>query len=123
MGLTEKMWDGITTVIKMNDKVERQSATVKSQQDKIVDLTERLIRLEACIEIGLSGKTVTVNGSRAKAELGPGVRRDDGNFDTCAIGNRVAGVRRHFAIRRCRELDAVLFCAPLATGFGCDAGG
>lgn len=60
MGVTEKMWDGITTVIKMNDKVERLSATVKSQQDKIVDLTERLIRLEALIEIGLSGKTVTV---------------------------------------------------------------
>ena len=60
MGITEKMWDGITTVIKMNDKVERLSATVKSQQDKIVDLTERLIRLEALIEIGLSGKTVTV---------------------------------------------------------------
>ena len=60
MGITEKMWDGITTVIKMNDKVERLSATVKSQQDRIIDLTERLIRLETLIEIGLSGKTVTV---------------------------------------------------------------
>lgn len=60
MGITEKMWDGITTVIKMNDKVERLSASIKSQQDKIIDLTERLIRLEALIEIGLSGKTVTV---------------------------------------------------------------
>jgi predicted RNase H-like nuclease (RuvC/YqgF family) len=60
MGITEKMWDGITTVIGMNDKVERLSATVKSQQDKIVALTERLIRLEALVEIGLSGKTVTV---------------------------------------------------------------
>ena len=39
MGSTEKMWDGITTVIKMNDKVERLSATVKSQQDKIVAVT------------------------------------------------------------------------------------
>lgn len=60
MGITEKMWDGITTVINMNDKVERLSATVKSQQDKIVAVTERLIRLEALIEIGLSRKTVTV---------------------------------------------------------------
>lgn len=60
MGITEKMWDGITTVIKMNDTVERLSATVKSQQDKVVALTERLIRLEALIEIGLSRKTVTV---------------------------------------------------------------
>jgi predicted RNase H-like nuclease (RuvC/YqgF family) len=67
MGITEKMWDGITTVIKMNDKVERLSATVKSQQDRIVDLTERLIRLEALIEIGLSGKMVTIKRIESKA--------------------------------------------------------
>ena len=57
MGITEKMWDGITTVIKMNDKVERLAATVKTQQDKIVELTERLIRLEAIIEVGLSNRS------------------------------------------------------------------
>ncbi len=66
MGITEKMWDAITTVIKMNDKVERLSSTVKSQQDKIVDLTERLIRLEALIEIGLAGKTVSVKRLESK---------------------------------------------------------
>ena len=60
MGITEKMCDGITTVIEMNDKVGRLSATVKSQQDKIVALTKRLAQLAALIEIGLSRKTVTV---------------------------------------------------------------
>ena len=60
MGITEKMWDGITTVIKMNDKVERLSATVTSQQQKIVELTERLIRLEAMIEIGMSRKVASL---------------------------------------------------------------
>jgi len=53
MGVTDKMWDAITTVIKMNDKVERLSGTVKSQQDKIESLTERVVRLEAFIEVGL----------------------------------------------------------------------
>lgn len=35
MGITDKMWDGITTVIKMNDKVERMMDTIKIQQQKI----------------------------------------------------------------------------------------
>jgi hypothetical protein len=54
MGITDKMWDAITTVIKMNDKVERLAGTVKSQQDKIENLTERMIRLETALEIGLA---------------------------------------------------------------------
>jgi len=54
MGITEKMWDGITTVIKMNDKVERLAEKVISQQQKIESLTERLIRLETALEIGLT---------------------------------------------------------------------
>ena len=56
MGVTDKMWDAITTVIRMNDKVERLAGTVKSQQDKIESLTERVIRLEAVLEIVVAGK-------------------------------------------------------------------
>ena len=56
MSVTEKMWDAITTVIKMNDKVERLAGTVKNQQDKIENLTERVIRLEAFVEMALAGK-------------------------------------------------------------------
>ena len=29
MGVTDKLWDAITTVIKMNDKVERMAETIK----------------------------------------------------------------------------------------------
>lgn len=54
MGVTEKMWDAITTVIKMNDKVERMAATIISQQQKIEKLTERMIRLETALEISLA---------------------------------------------------------------------
>ena len=46
MGVTDKMWDAITTVIKMNDKVERMAAAMKTQQEKIEQLNERMIRLE-----------------------------------------------------------------------------
>ena len=56
MGITEKMWDAITTVIKMNDKVERLAGTVKTQQDKIENLTERVIRLETSLEIMLASR-------------------------------------------------------------------
>ena len=54
MGVADKMWDAITTVIKMNDKVERMAATIVSQQQKIESLTERMIRLETALEIGLA---------------------------------------------------------------------
>ncbi len=54
MGVTDKMWDALTTVIKMNDKVERLAGTVVAQQIKIENLTERVIRLEAALEIALA---------------------------------------------------------------------
>ncbi len=61
MGVTEKLWDALTTVIKMNDKIERLAGTVVSQQQKIEQLTERVIRLETALEIALSTRS---GGSR-----------------------------------------------------------
>ena len=54
MTVAEKLWDAFTTVIKMNDKVERVAATMKEQQEKIENLTERVIRLETALEIALA---------------------------------------------------------------------
>jgi hypothetical protein len=54
MGVADKMWDAITTVIKMNDKVERMAGTMKAQQEKIENLTERVIRLETMLEIAMA---------------------------------------------------------------------
>ena len=54
MGVTEKMWEAITRVIRMDDKVERLAAIVKTQQVKIEGLTERVIRLETALEIALA---------------------------------------------------------------------
>ena len=53
MGVTDKLWDAITTVIKMNDKVERMAASMATQQQKIEGLTERVIRLETALEIAV----------------------------------------------------------------------
>jgi hypothetical protein len=54
MGISEKMWEGISRVIRMDAKVESLAATVKDQQSRIEDLTGRIIRLETALEIALS---------------------------------------------------------------------
>ncbi len=56
MGITDKMWDGITRVIRMDTKVEGLAATVKGQQARIEDLTGRIIRLETALEIALAAQ-------------------------------------------------------------------
>lgn len=56
MSISEKVWDALTTVIKMNDKVERLAETVKTQQQKIENLTVRVVRLETALEIALSSR-------------------------------------------------------------------
>jgi hypothetical protein len=53
MGVTDKVWDALTTVIKMNNKVVALAGTVKDQQVKIEGLTERVIRLEATLDLML----------------------------------------------------------------------
>jgi hypothetical protein len=57
MGIGDKVWDALTTVIKMNDKVERLADAMKGQQQKIEDLTSRVVRLETALEIALSTQT------------------------------------------------------------------
>ena len=56
MGIMDKMWDGITQVIKMDSKVEGLSAAVKDQQARIEDLTGRIIRLETALEIAMTAQ-------------------------------------------------------------------
>ena len=59
MGVTDKVWDALTTVIKMNDKVVSLAGTVKEQQAKIESLTERVIRLETTLELAMRGVSET----------------------------------------------------------------
>jgi hypothetical protein len=51
MGVTDKIWGALTSMIKLEDKVNRQADAMKAQQQKIEDLTGRVIRLEAQLEL------------------------------------------------------------------------
>ncbi|MBK6973418.1 MAG: hypothetical protein IPH26_10895 [Sterolibacteriaceae bacterium] len=51
MGVTDKVWGALTSMIKLEDKVNRQAEAMKIQQQKIEDLTGRVIRLEAQLEL------------------------------------------------------------------------
>ncbi len=51
MGVTERVWGALTSMIKLEDKVIRQGEVIKAQQAKIENLTERMIKLETTIEL------------------------------------------------------------------------
>lgn len=51
MGVTDKVWGALTSMIKLEDKVNRQAEAMKAQQQRIEDLTGRVIRLEAQLEL------------------------------------------------------------------------
>ncbi|MBI3526072.1 MAG: hypothetical protein HY066_16395 [Betaproteobacteria bacterium] len=51
MGVTERVWAALTAMIKLEDKVVRQGAVIKDHQQKIEDLTGRMIRMETTMEL------------------------------------------------------------------------
>ncbi len=51
MGVTDRVWGALTSMIKLEDRVVRQSEVIKTQQEKIESLTERVIRLETTLEL------------------------------------------------------------------------
>lgn len=51
MGVTERVWGALTAMIKLEDKVDRQAEAMKRQQQKIEELTGRVIRLESHLEL------------------------------------------------------------------------
>jgi len=51
MSVTDRVWGALSAMIKLEDKVARQAEAMKSQQGKIEDLTARVIRLEAQLEL------------------------------------------------------------------------
>jgi cell division protein FtsB len=58
MGVTDKIWGALTSMIKLEEKVHRQAEAMKTQQQKIEDLTARVIRLEAHLELLTSAALV-----------------------------------------------------------------
>ena len=55
MSVTERILSALTTVIRMNDKVEEMAGLMKEQQRRIDDLHGRVIRLETVLELALRG--------------------------------------------------------------------
>jgi len=51
MAVTDKVWGALTSMIKLEDKVNRQAEAMKHQQQKIEDLAGRVIRVEAQLEL------------------------------------------------------------------------
>ena len=51
MSVTQRVWDALTAMIKLEDKITRQAEALTNQQRKIEDLTARVIRLEAQFEL------------------------------------------------------------------------
>ena len=58
MGTVDRVWGALTAVIKLEDRVMRQSEALKTQQAKIEDLTGRVIRLETQLELFTSAALV-----------------------------------------------------------------
>ena len=63
-GVTDKVWAALTAMIKLEDKVKGQAEAMKSQRQKIEDLTGRVIRLEAHLELLTSAAMIKRLGSR-----------------------------------------------------------
>ena len=51
MGASQKIWDALTTIIQMESRVREQEGRSREQQAKIEDLTGRIIRLEAQMDM------------------------------------------------------------------------
>ena len=51
MRVTDRVWGALTSMIELEDKIVRQSEVIKTQQDKIENLTERVIKLETTLEL------------------------------------------------------------------------
>ena len=53
MGITERAWSALTAMVKLEDKISRLTETNKALQGKVENLTERVIRLEAFMEVAM----------------------------------------------------------------------
>ncbi len=58
MGVTDRVGSELTAIIKLEDKVNRQSEAMKSQQAKIENLTERVIRLETQLDMLMQAASI-----------------------------------------------------------------
>ncbi len=55
MGGAQTIWNALTTIIQMEGRVTQQAQLLTAQQARLETLTERVIRLEAQMEMLLIG--------------------------------------------------------------------
>jgi len=73
MSITDRLLTALTTVIRMNDKVEEMAGLMKEQQGRLDDLQGRVIRLETVLELalhrssGAPGRLLEADGDPANA--------------------------------------------------------
>jgi hypothetical protein len=73
MSVTDRILSALTTVIRMNDKVEEMAGLMKEQQRRLDDLQGRVIRLETVLEPALhrpsraSGRLLEADGGSTDA--------------------------------------------------------
>ncbi|MEB3354941.1 MAG: hypothetical protein VKM34_12045, partial [Cyanobacteriota bacterium] len=73
MSVTDRILTALTTVIRMNDKVEAMAGLMKEQQRRLDDLQGRVIRLETVLELalhrssGASGRLLEADGDPTSA--------------------------------------------------------
>lgn len=72
MGMADKVWDTLTQVIKMNDRVISLSAQVSALATEMREMDRRLVRLETMLELALRGRTLPPPASSDEAQ--PGAR-------------------------------------------------
>ena len=54
MSVTDRILTALTTVIRMNDKVEEMAGLMKEQQRRLDELNGRVIRLQTVLELALN---------------------------------------------------------------------
>ena len=71
MGMADKVWDALTQVIKMNDRVVSLSSQVSAMTAELRDMDRRLVRLEAMLELALRGQTPAAGPAAARTRFLP----------------------------------------------------
>ena len=70
MSVMERLLDGVMRVVRFNDRLDGLLLTVDEQQKQLENLSDRVIRLETALEIGLA--TTPARGGRTRRLPKPG---------------------------------------------------
>ena len=73
MSVTDRILTALTTVIRIDEKVEEMAGLMREQQRRIDDLQGRVIRLETVLELALNRPPLTGHHWLGEEPDSPGV--------------------------------------------------